>query len=173
MSFIKDFKDANKSWVSIKQEIEKHIKGELIDIETKDSEISNLFDRYSGIDAVQIVNKQMRGVAIRVQWGKAWDTFSIRFKRKSGADTEYKKRTQAIFSDYGYWYPYLTIQIYLDNKKDNNILNVGIVRTIDLYKYIFENMAYIQKRTCPEGNEFLIVPFNDLLKDKKNIIILK
>lgn len=173
MSFIKDFKDANRSWTSIKKEIEKHIKGTLTDIETKDNELADMFDQYSGIDAVQVVNKQMRGVAMRVQWGANYKTFSIRFKRKSGADTEYKKRTKAIFSNYGYWYPYLTIQIYLDNKKDNNILNVGVVKTLDLYQYIFENMPTIQKRTCPEGNEFLAVGFDELVEDNRNILIFK
>ncbi|MCP4665219.1 MAG: hypothetical protein GY849_02545 [Deltaproteobacteria bacterium] len=171
MSFIKDFNDANNSWNSIKKEIEKHIKGDLTDIETKDSELANMFDRYSGIDAIQVFNKQMRGVAIRVQWGVNYKTFSIRFSRKSGAKTEYQKRTKAIFSNYGYWYPYLTIQIYLDNKKDNNILNIGVVKTLDLYEYIFENMPNLKKLTCPEGNQFLAVSFDELKNDKRNIII--
>jgi hypothetical protein len=139
MSFIKDFNDANADWTALKTEILKHIKGDLHDIETKDSELAKMFDIYSGIDAVQIVNKQMRGVAIRVQWGSDFKTFTIRFKRQSGAKTEYEKRSEAIFSDYGFWYPYLTIQMYL-KKRDSapEILSCGIVKTLDLYQYVPE-----------------------------------
>lgn len=172
MSFVKDFKAANHSWVSIKKTIEKYIKGGLIDIETNDSELANMFDQYSGIDAIQIVNNQMRGVAIRVQWRCNYKTFSIRFKRRSNTKTEYQKRVEAIFMNYGFWYPYLTIQIYLDNKTDNNILSIGVVKTIDLYEYIRDNMNTIQRRTCPEGNIFLVVSFDELQKNNKKIIVI-
>ena len=69
MSFTNDFSDANRDFSLFRNELLSHIKGDLIDIETKDSELAKLFDQYSGIDAVQVVNRQLRAVAIRVQWG--------------------------------------------------------------------------------------------------------
>jgi hypothetical protein len=171
MSFINDFTSANKDFSKFQTELLSHIKGDLVNIETNDTQLANLFDQYSGIDAFQVVNKQLRGVAIRVQWGKAWDTFTIRFRRSSGARTEYEKRSEAIFSDKGYLYPYLTIQAYIDKRDDaQNILSCCVVKTLDLYKYIFVNMPNLKPRTCPEGNEFLHIKFDDLSRAGAQLI---
>lgn len=165
MSFSKDFSDANSDFSMFKKELLTHIKGDLVNIETNDSQLANLFDQYSGIDAFQIVNKQLRGVAIRVQWGHDWRTFTIRYKRKNGSKTEYQKRSEAIFSDKGYLYPYLTIQAYLDKRNDpDKILSCAAVKTLALYKYIYVNMPNLKTRQCPEGNDFLHVGFDELSK---------
>ena len=172
MSFIKDFKDANADFAGFKTELMSHIKGDLVNIETNDSQLANMFDQYSGVDAFQIINKQLRGVAIRVQWGNAWNTFTIRFKRSSGTKTEYQKRCEAIFTDVGYLYPYLTIQAYLDTRGEaTRILSCCAIKTKDLYQYLAINMANVRKRKCPEGNEFLYVGFDELKRHTKNIIV--
>ena len=172
MSFTNDFSDANKDFSLFRNELLSHIKGDLVDIETKDTELAKLFDQYSGIDAVQVVNRQLRAVAIRVQWGKAWDTFTIRYKRKNGSKTEYQKRAEAILNDRGYLYPYLTIQAYLDKRGDaTSLLSCGVVKTKDLYQYMFANMPLIQTKPCPEGNTFLYVSFEELERDKANILV--
>ncbi len=81
MSFMRDFHDANVDWNAIKPELLKHIKGDLVDIESmSDSALAGMFDKYAGIDAIQIVNEQMRGVAIRVQWGSA-SNYGVRLSR--------------------------------------------------------------------------------------------
>lgn len=165
MSFTDDFKSANADFTKFHDELLRHIKGEMIvDIETNDSRLGELFDQYSGIDAIQVVNKQLRTIAVRVQWGKAWNTFTIRYKRSSGAATEYQKRAEAILSGKGFLYPYLTVQAYLD-RRDNasTVLSCCVVKTIDLYGFIFENMASIGRRTCPEGNIFIYIPFQELV----------
>jgi hypothetical protein len=172
MSFIKDFTDANADFSLFKNELLSHIKGDLINIETDDTKLADMFDQYSGIDAFQIVNKQLRGVAIRVQWGNDWGTFTIRYKRKSGAKTEYQKRSEAIFSDKGYLYPYLTIQAYLDKRGcSQSILSCGVIKTLDLYQYLFVNMPNLKIRQCPEGNDFLHVTFKELIKARCNILV--
>ena len=100
--------------------------------------------------------------------GNDYKTFTVRFKRKSGVETEYKKRAEAILSDKGYLYPYLTIQAYLDKRGDSkDILSCGVIKTKDLYNYIFANIADIQKRKCQEGNEFLYVPFSVFANNRK------
>lgn len=171
-SFVKDFADANSDFSAFKKQLMSHIKGDLVNIETNDSLLANMFDQYSGIDAFQIVKGQLRGVAIRVQWGNAWNTFTIRYKRASGAKTEYQKRSEAILSNNGYLYPYLTIQAYLDKRGDaSDILSCCVIKTEDLYKYLFANMPSLKSRKCPEGNEFLYVGFDDLVKSTKNIIV--
>lgn len=172
MSFTRDFADANKDFSAFRAELLSHIKGDIVDIETSDSQLAKLFDQYSGIDAIQIINQQLRAVAIRVQWGNAWDTFTIRYKRSSGAKTEYQKRADAVLSDKGYLYPYLTIQAYLDKRGDSTkILSCGVVKTEDLYKFMFKNMPYLNKRVCPEGNEFIYVSFGALIEHGAKIIV--
>ena len=172
MSFTNDFTDANCDFSLFRDELLSHIKGDLIDIETKDTELAKLFDQYSGIDAVQVVNRQLRAVAIRVQWGKAWDTFTKRYKRKNGSKTEYQKRAEAILNDRGYLYPYLTIQAYLDKRGDaTSLLSCGVVKTKDLYQYMFSNMPSIRSEVCPEGNTFLHIKFAELQRNNANILI--
>ena len=172
MSFTNDFSDANRDFSLFRDELLSHIKGALVDIETKDTELAKLFDQYSGIDAVQIVNRQLRAVAIRVQWGKAWDTFTIRYKRKNGSKTEYQKRAEAILNDRGYFYPYLTIQAYLNKRGDaTSLLSCGVVKTKDLYQYMFSNMPSIRSEVCPEGNTFLHIKFSELQRNNANILI--
>jgi len=166
MSFIDDFTDANRSFSPFRAELLKHIKGDkIIDVETDGGTIASLFDKYSGIDAIQVVNGQLRTIAMRVQWGVNYQSFTIRYKRKSGVDTEYKKRIDAIFGQKGYLFPYLTVQCYLDKRHGaTGVLSCAIVKTEDLYKFIKENFDNLQKRKCPEGNEFLVVYFQQLIE---------
>lgn len=175
MSFIKDFKDANQTFEYFKNEITKNIKGEILSIELLQNSVLNMFDYYSGIDAIHIYNNQMRGIAVRVQWSnKSWNTFTIRYKRANGSKTEYKKRREAIYGNNGWFYPFLTIQAYFDKRDDNpKMLSFGIVRTKDLYDYIEDNKTKIESklRVCPEGNSFIYVSFKDLQKAGKKIII--
>lgn len=172
MSFISDFIDANDDFSKFRKELLSHIKGDIVDIETSDTELSKMFDQYAGIDAIQIVNNQLRAVAIRVQWGRDWQTFTIRYKRQSGSKTEYQKRAEAILSDRGYMFPYLTIQAYLDKRGEaSRILSCGVIKTRDLYDYLFKNMPYLKTRKCPEGNDFLHVSFDELKKNGAKILI--
>jgi len=98
--------------------------------------LTQCLDIYAGIDAwhVDEENKIMRGLASRIQWcSKGWDTFTIRYKRNSGACTEYEKRIDAINGDRGALYPHLTIQAYVTERKTGELINVGVVNTKDLF----------------------------------------
>ena len=104
---------------------------------------------------------------------KAWDTFTVRFKRKSGAKTEYQKRAEAILNNRGYLYPYLTIQAYLNKRGDaTSLLSCGVVKTKDLYQYMFSNMPSIRSEVCPEGNTFLHIKFAELQRNNANMLFL-
>ena len=165
MSFIKDFNRANKDISLFLSEINGLMtKGDrLIEIESSSNPILNMFDQHSGVDAIQITkDKQIRGVALRVQYGNAWDTFTIRYRRSSGAKTEYEKRVEALQNEK--MYPQLTIQCYL-SEDGSKILSVGIIKTRDLYEQLERNNEKVKKRVAKEdGNIFKYISFYDLHK---------
>jgi hypothetical protein len=135
------------------------ISGDIIRIEKQDNEILVTIDQKAGIDYIRNDDTGLQGIAWRAQWGdKAWDTFTIRYKRYTGAETEYEKRIRQIRE--GYLYPAFTMQGYFDNRKDNKPLSVGIVRTVDLYQLIAEH-----PKLCHENksdNQFKFVCWRDL-----------
>lgn len=102
--------------------------------------LTRSFDVLAGIDAWHLNDELgfMRGVASRVQWGSAWNTFTIRMSRDSGTKTEFEKRLDAIEQHdiRGDLYPVLTVQAYLD-RQGGSLLSVGMVRTRDLFVYAF------------------------------------
>jgi len=161
--FIDDFNKANQSIDTFLCEINKLTKSgnKIISIEGSSHPVLQMFDKYSGIDAIQITkDNQLRTIAIRVQFGTAWDTFTIRFERHTGAETEYKKRIDAIQNEK--LYPNLTLQCYLsDDFKE--ILSCGIIYTKALYRQIQERPEIIRSRSVREDNNvFLYVSFYDL-----------
>lgn len=140
----------------------------ILSIENSGNEILDMFDKYSGIDAIQITkDSQIRTMACRVQWtDRPWNTFTIRYKRSSGARTEFEKRMDAIDNDK--LYPQLTMQAYFSNN-DDKLLSLAIVETRNLYKSIVcdgqINTSVARKKTAFEdGNVFLVVPWDKLSK---------
>jgi len=134
----------------------------IVEIETSDNEVLQMFDRFSGIDAIQVTRDHaIRGVAIRVQWGRAWNTFTIRYRLSSGAKTEYAKRVDAIENEK--LYPHLTVQVYLSNDS-SRILSAAIIQTRELYRQIREGWDDIveKRRAREDGNVFLVVPWDKL-----------
>ena len=112
--------------------------GEIVPIEAVSHDGFNKeLDTLAGIDAwlVRRSKAAICGVASRVQWGRAWNTFTIRISRPSGASTEYEKRLRAIDSrDHGLLYPHYTIQGYVEDPKGvGDLLSACAVRTLDLF----------------------------------------
>jgi len=104
---------------------------------------SKELDILAGIDAWQLCydKSRMRGIASRVQQlaaGKErspYNTFTIRWLRPNGNETEYAKRLAAI-RDPGSWlYPSLTIQAYVDCEHDR-VISAAMVQTRDLYEFV-------------------------------------
>jgi len=97
--------------------------------------MTDMLDKYSGIDAWHLSNdRQMRGVASRVQWGKDWRTFTVRYSRDSGAKTEYEKRKTDIESNAGWMYPHLTVHAFISGNKsgEGDLMSVAVIKTKDL-----------------------------------------
>lgn len=163
-----DLSDSVKAISKIKDTILPNlISGEIISIEETQNEILLMFDKYSGIDYLRKDNNGLQGIASRVQFGKeddkapiAWNTFTIRYERDSGAKTEYEKRMYQI--KHGYFYPAYTLQAYFDNRKDMNLLSVAVVKTVELYRYAEENFDKLGQNKS--NNVFKFVRWSELDK---------
>lgn len=116
---------------------------EFISIEEHTSSYSQkILDMLAGID-VWVIHKNpsgVRGLASRIQYGKNWQTFTVRKQRESGASTEYEKRKHAMSNDY--IYPYFTLQAYI---KDDEIEGMAICFTHALYKIIEQGLCETRK----------------------------
>ena len=162
MSYIKDFNKANKDvskFLSFINDLTSN-GSKIIEIETSDNDVLQMFDKYSGVDAIQVTkDNQLRGVAMRVQYGKAWNTFTIRYKRSSGSKTEYEKRVDAIENEK--MYPQLTVQCFLSSDS-KEILSVGIIRTKDLYDQLKDKSIVNFRQAKEDGNTFIWTRWQDL-----------
>lgn len=91
------------------------------------------FDRISGVDYWAVEQGAgMVSIASRVQ---TYDetTFTVRYSRGTGNDTEYQKRMRQLNSHYEL--PTYTVQAYVDATL-RVLRNVAAVRTRSLYEYI-------------------------------------
>lgn len=127
-----DLSDSVIALSKIKENVlPKLISGKIHCIENTKNEVLILLDRLSGIDYIREDKHGLQGIAARVQWGRPYNTFTIRSERHTGSKTELEKRLEQI--EKGYFYPEFTMQAYFDNRKDNNLLSIAVVRTKDLY----------------------------------------
>jgi len=126
-----------------------------------DSRIAKELDVLAGIDVWQTVTGEgVRGIASRVQWGESaidprtgqpWNTFTIRYRRQSGVDTEFTKRIQAIRTGRWIW-PYLTVQGYVSDEQDARLLSCAVVRSRDLYEYLDGRQDHLARRTSRDDD---------------------
>ena len=137
------------------------ISGKIYSIENSSNEILILLDKLSGIDYIRQNENGLQGIAARVQWGKNWDTFTIRSKRHTGTKTELEKRLYAI--ENGYFYPAFTLQAYFDNRQTNNLLSIAVIKTIDLYN-IYQNKFELFENNKSD-NEFSFIRWGKIPDD--------
>lgn len=140
--------------------------GEEVSLHTTEGRRDELacdMDRIMGVDywAVQ-GDAKMVSIASRVQPQYDLTTFTIRYSRSSGVDTEYQKRMVQLKSDAGL--PIYTLQAYVDPVL-GVLQNAAIVKTEDLYHYIDragdpgERWNLIQSN---ESEEFFAVSWGEL-----------
>lgn len=120
-------------------------------------------DNCSGIDAFQLLPSEnmLRGIASRIQYGRSYPTFTLRYKRANGAVTEFEKRLYAIrHASQGYIYPHLTIHAYMSRPK-GQLLAVAVTKTSSLYlyaeRYRGDPSRVYEQRNSSDGNSFLVV----------------
>jgi len=151
--------------------------GEMIPVEsTTAASLQATFDTLAGIDAWHLCHEQraMRGIASRVQTiaegYEPYNTFTIRYRCASGADTEFSKRLAAIRDRDGGWlYPHLTCQAYIDQRKER-LLSCAVVRTEDLYVYADDWLDHGGEQASikvngADANEFIVVKWVSLKAD--------
>lgn len=111
--------------------------GKLVQMESvTDSKFANLLDMNAGIDAWQVHQNGMRGIASRIQVAdRPFNTFTIRESRDSGVMTDYDKRRIAIESKGIFLYPNIMVQAYLESWC-GPVISVGMAETIDIIDYI-------------------------------------
>ncbi len=167
----KDLSDSMIAMNKIKDNyLPKLISGKIHSAESSDVEIVRLLDVVSGIDYIAENEHGLRGIATRVQWcDNPYNTFTIRSERHTGNGTELEKRLYQI--ENGYLYPSLTLQAYFDNRKENNLLSIGVIKTKDLYRIYQESPLLF--RTNYSDNQFKFIHWDNLEGYVKKIILKK
>lgn len=150
------------------------LSGKIIHVESVTAEeMARDLDMVAGIDAWLVQRKGITGLASRIQWGEtAWNTFTIREYRVTGAETELAKRLRALRSDGEYIYPYWTCQAYISQRprrdKDGKIidggqrqlLSVALGKMADVCTMITHGQC--ERRLAPGGNTFAVVEWQKM-----------
>ena len=168
--FEKDFQKAYNFYQQHKAEINEIFKkNKLFNIEFDSAELSRLFDLYAGIDYVvcQSSQRKLFGIASRINFNPNHHKHvTIRYKRKSGAPTEYQKRVSSILNKSGEIYATITMQIDAIQDKENpnkqKILRAIVFESDKLYMAIHKNLEFFEKTFMIEnhqdGNLFFKIP---------------
>lgn len=106
-------------------------------------------------------------LAMRVQ-DMDFKTFTSRFYRPSGAETEYPKRKRQLSENRA---PLYTAQCYID-KKSGDFVRGAYIRTRDLYDFFETHNDLCVKRTNYSGEKFIAADW-DVIKDKEYEITIK
>jgi hypothetical protein len=125
-----------------------------------DSRFARLVDQLSGVDAWQIIESDgvMRGIASRVQFGRAYASFTIREARASGRGTELEKRLKALQEKRRGWLlPALTVQGYVSGRTAGTLLYAAVGYSDELYSYIAAGEEYDLRTNPDDGNTFVVL----------------
>ncbi len=151
--------------------------GKIHSIEKKDEEvlIKSEMDQLAGIDYMLQDKNGLLGIAARAQWRKEeipkpypYNSFTIRYRRDSEADTEYPKRIRQIEGDY--FYPYYTVQAYFEDKIKNKLLSIALTKTKEYFLFVRCNLKELSiiKKIRADNAMFLAIKW-DILK-KENLL---
>ena len=164
--FDNDFETATEFGNIIIPVLNSHLKNnaEVIHTEHLKEIVAQLLDQYSGIDGILKMDNNIAGVALRVQQhsAKNWETFTIRYSRCTGSETEYSKRKRQIYTS-NVFYPHYTCQAYLDD--DNKLLGGAFCLTKDLFDAVIPFEPFTEKcdiylqHNRSDGNVFIVCPF--------------
>ena len=115
----------------------------------------------SGIDGICVTQKGWTYFyASRVQFGKLYENFSIRYSRPSGKATEFEKlqRANKICAPM----PTFHVQCFVDD--DGQAARVAIVPTVDLIRHMQKDKLKI--RMTDSGEQFCFIPWRELARVK-------
>ena len=152
-------RDANKSLAAFANFVKPALQiafgaKKILPTERHENELETELDRNAGIDGVVVTSDGSPfAYASRVQFGKNYESFSIRRSRPNGTPTEWQKLKNPLSMK-----PAFHIHSFVADNEKSAI--VGIVQTADLIRYIRQNPH--QWRTAPSGETFFVVPFDDV-----------
>jgi hypothetical protein len=145
----------------------------MIQTENMSNDLAQLLDKLSGIDAVMFNNNGVSGVGLRMQQYKdkhgnyiAFHTFTIRYSRSTGTETEYTKRKRQIYGLEPTFYPHYTMQAYFDGNKD--LISGAFCKTKSIFDAAikfepFEKRGAVYLQTNKfDGNQFIVVPYTEI-----------
>lgn len=120
-------------------------------VENMADEMKRALDIQAGVDLWLVQNTGgIRGVASRVQRGKNWRTFTIRKERRTGVETEYAKRREALNNEL--LYPALTLHGYV-TADGEALLGFAVAQTRDLIAMIEQHQYDDVKMTREDRND--------------------
>ena len=132
--------------------------GRLIAVEDQSNELCEALDRFAGIDYIYQFGNHVASFAVRCQKinpfnGRydGFDTFTIRSKKDTLTTTEKFKRSEAI--KWGYIYPTFTVQAYLKDNMDGDVISVAIIKTVDLYSVYEKHPKIIKTNYAHTGGD--------------------
>jgi len=108
--------------------------GKMETVEGLPHSLTQKLDIAAGIDAVyEPPGCGPYGLALRIQYGKNYESFTVRCQRESGAKTEFTKRQESFQK--GGLAPTLTLQAYIDRER-SRLLAGAVARTVDILQCI-------------------------------------
>lgn len=139
---------------------------EVYSTENHDSGLEKFLDQETGIDALIVSDDGTTyPAACRIQFGKCYESFTLRRSRPSGAPTEYYKLHRA--KKMGGLMPTYHVQAFIETDK----AKVAIAETVDLLKYADAHPCEWLK--TQEGETFYVIPWHKLDKVKIEYIDLR
>jgi UDP-N-acetylglucosamine pyrophosphorylase len=168
-NWVSDATTAVNAFNSIKSIVEQAAKIKITSIEQVNNDLCVKFDSLCGCDYLAENSLGLYGIAMRVQFKKNWQTFTIREARDSGAKTEFHKRSEQIKQ--GYFYPRITIQAYFSDEVNKTFLGGCLIKTKDLFDYIESGGVFSRNRTS--NASFIVVRWDDLRRHGVEMIILR
>jgi hypothetical protein len=125
-----------------------------------ESVFASKVDRLSGVDAWQIIEAKgvMRSIASRVQFGRAYASFTIRETLANGGETELGKRLLALHEKHRGWLlPALTVQGYVSSSRGGALLYAAVAYSEELYKHIDAGGDHDCRTNPDDGNTFVVL----------------
>jgi len=149
-------------------------KGELLSLEKENDKLSSMLDKFAGIDYVYKYSDNDKIVTFAARCQKMqvsgynnkyepYNTFSIRRKKDNNVTTEKEKRLMAI--EEALVYPTHTIQAFLKDSLNGEVLSVAIIRTDELYSVYKKHPAIVSSnsaRTGGDNNFFDVIHWSEL-----------
>jgi len=133
-------------------------------IEGKDDKASKAFDA-AGIDWVYDGPDGLIGISQRTQYMPRgippYNTFSVRFSRVSGYDTEWQKRVYALVSDAELLKPSVTVQSFF-SEDGSRLLSMGRIMTRDLIASLMAGPPMRYYTNPQDGTKFVAPSWRSL-----------